>query len=656
MNFPRAIAAAAAFVLITGLLQAQTLPYVVQRMPDRTVSANAPAFTINLKEHFGLPSVTNQVVRFSTSSGIINVEMLPQAAPNHVTNFLSYVNAGAYTNTIIHRSAVFQGVASTPAIIQGGGYLATGYPPPAIAKNAPVALEVNAANSRGTLAAARTSSPNSATSEWYFNVIDNTTTLGPANNGGYTVFGRALGGSLPVIDAIAAFPRYSGGGFTELPLRNYTTGNPNANTYIVVNSVTPVSIYPGDSALSVLTFTTTTNNSAVATSTLNASTLTVTPGSQPGTASISVRATDSNGNFALSAFNLTVEAGAPPPTIVQSPSSQTIAIGSTVVFTGSASGQGITYQWRRNGQAISGATQSTLLLKEVSTAQAGNYSLVASNSAGSVESGAAVLTVVPTSQSSRLTNLSIRSIAGLGEQTLIAGFTVAGGSNSNLVIRGIGPTLSNFQVPNVLADPRLELYRGQTFLASNDNWSGSDGSAVGGFALAAGSLDSVLTTSLSPGGYTAQVKGPGSTTGAAMAEVYEAGAVAGAEITNLSARTQLGVGEVLIGGFTLTGSANRTVLIRAIGPGLAPYGVTGLLVDPRIEIFSGSNRIDGNDNWGGSAILVDAGDSVGAFRIAENGSKDAMAVVTLPPGGYTVHVSSADGTAGVVLLEVYSLR
>jgi len=98
------------------------------------------------------------------------------------------------------------------------------------------------------------------------------------------------------------------------------------------------------------------------------------------------------------------------------------------------------------------------------------------------------------------------------------------------------------------------------------------------------------------------------------------------------------------------------VLIRAIGPGLAPYGVTGLLVDPRIEIFSGSNRIDGNDNWGGSAILVDAGDSVGAFRIAENGSKDAMAVVTLPPGGYTVHVSSADGTAGVVLLEVYSLR
>ncbi len=646
---------ATAIVLASSacIMQAQSRPFVVQRMPDRTVGANAPAFTIDLKQHFGLPSVTNQVVQFSTSSGIINVEMLPQSAPNHVTNFLSYVNAGAYTNSIIHRTALFQEVR---AIIQGGGYLATAYPPPLIARNAPIALEVNAANSRGTLAAARTSAPISATSEWFFNVVDNTTTLGPSNNGGYSVFGRALDGSLPVIDAIAAFPRYSGGGLTELPLRNYTGGNPNANTYILVNSVTPVSIYPGDSALSVLTFTTTTNNSAVATSSLNASTLTVTPGSQVGTASISVQATDSNGNFALSAFKLTLEAGGSSPAIVKSPTSQTIATGGTVAFTASASGQSVTYQWRRNGQPISGATQPTLLLKDVTPAQAGNYSLVATNSSGSVESSAAVLTVVPASQSSRLTNLSIRSIAGLGEQTLIAGFTVAGGSNSNLVIRGIGPTLSNFQVPNVLANPRLELFSGQTFLASNDNWTGSDGSAVGGFALAAGSLDSVLTTSLSPGGYTAQVKGPGTTTGAAMAEVYEAGAVTGTEIINLSARTQLAAGEILIGGFTLTGSVSRTVLIRAIGPGLAPYGVTGLLVDPRIEIYSGSTRIDGNDNWGGGPVLLDAGDSVGAFRIDGAGSKDAMALVTLPPGGYTVHVSSADGTAGVVLLEVYSLR
>ncbi|MBP8155143.1 MAG: peptidylprolyl isomerase [Nitrospira sp.] len=653
MTPTRFILTALALAPLACMLQAQTLPYVVQRMPDRTVGANSPTFTINLKEHFGLPSVTHQVVQFSTSSGIINVEMLPQYAPNHVTNFLNYVNAGAYTNTIIHRSAVFQ---SATAIIQGGGYLATAFPPPMIARNAPIGLEVNAANSRGTLAAARTSAAVSATSEWYFNVVDNTTTLGPSNGGGYTVFGRALGGSLSVIDAIAAFPRYSGGGFTEIPLRNYTGGNPNANTYILVNSIAPASIYPGDSALSVLTFSTTTNNASVATSTLNASTLTVTPGNQSGTASISVRATDSNGNFALSAFNLTVSAAASPPAITQSPSSQTIATGSAVVLTGSASGDSVTYQWRRNGQPIAGATQSSLLLKDVTAAQAGNYTFVATNSAGSVESSAAILTVVAASQTSRLTNLSIRSIAGLGEQTLIAGFTLAGGPNSNLVIRGIGPTLANYQVPNVLADPRLELFSGQTVLASNDNWSNNDGRSVGGFSLATGSLDSVLTVSLSPGGYTAQVKGPGTTTGAALAEVYEAGAVSGTEITNLSARTQLTAGDVLIGGFTLTGGANRTVLVRAIGPGLAPYGVTGLLADPRIEIFSGSNRIDGNDNWGGGPILVDAAASVGAFGIENSSSKDAMALVTLPPGGYTVHVSSGDGTAGVVLLEVYSLR
>jgi len=643
-----------ALIACLHTLGAQTLPFVVQRMPDVTVAPGSAAFTIDLKNHFGLPSVANQVVRFNTSSGVINVEMLPQAAPKHVANFLNYVNSGAYSGTIIHRSAAFSG--STPAIIQGGGYRSTAYPPPAIPKNAPVALEVSALNARGTLAAARTSDPNSATSEWYFNVADNSTVLGPANGGGYTVFGRALGGSLSVIDAIAAFPRYSGSGFNEIPLRNYTSGAPTASNYILINSVVPVSIYPGDAAQSVLTFSTTTNNSAVATSSVNASTLLVTPGTQAGTASISVRATDSNGMFALSAFNITLVSAEPPPAFSKSPSSQTIAIGGTVIFTGSASGGTVSYQWRRDGQDIPGATQPTLLLKDITAAQAGGYALVASNTSGSTTSNPATLTVVPASQSSRLINLSIRSIAGLGEQTLIAGFTLAGSANANVVLRGIGPTLASFQVPNVLADARLELYRGQTMLSSNDNWSGSDGSAFGAFALPAGSLDSVLTTSLAPGGYTAQVKGPGSTTGAALAELYEAGASAGVEIVNLSARTQLAAGEVLIGGFSLTGGASRTVLIRAIGPGLAPFNVPGFLADPRIEIFHGSDLIDGNDNWAGNAILLDAGGSVGAFQIADTGSKDAMALVTVPPGGYTVHVRSTDGSAGVVLLEVYSLR
>src|SRR5439155_11498528 len=187
-----------------------TVPTLTQPFANVTLAPGDQARTIDVSNFITVPGVlrTNSFARFDTVYGRFSVELRNDVAPRHVANFLNYVNTSAYTNTFIHRSASFDNGAVS--IVQGGGYrlpLVTTIP-----KFAPVALEYNLANTRGTLAAARSSDVNSATSEWYFNVRDNSTILNQANGGGYTVFGRVLGTGMSVVDAIAALSRYNAGG------------------------------------------------------------------------------------------------------------------------------------------------------------------------------------------------------------------------------------------------------------------------------------------------------------------------------------------------------------------------------------------------------------------------------------------------------------
>jgi hypothetical protein len=97
------------------------------------------------------------------------------------------------------------------------------------------------------------------------------------------------------------------------------------------------------------------------------------------------------------------------------------------------------------------------------------------------------------------------------------------------------------------------------------------------------------------------------------------------------------------------------VLIRAIGPTLAVFGVTDTLSDPRLRLFSGSTLVAENDNWGGQAGLTAAAAAVGAFALSNPASSDAVLLLTLPPGGYTAQVSGANNGTGVALVEVYEL-
>ena len=175
------------------------------------------------------------LVRFKTNLGDIDVQLLRSSAPLHVDNFLGYVKRGDYNNTVFHRSASFSG--GPISIVQGGGFNTSLSP---INSGSSVRLEYREVNTRGTLAMARTSSINSATNQWFFNVTNNTSTLGTGNGGGYTVFGRITNSAgLAVMDKLAATPTYNldGATFSELPLQNYKSGTPTTANFLIVNSI-----------------------------------------------------------------------------------------------------------------------------------------------------------------------------------------------------------------------------------------------------------------------------------------------------------------------------------------------------------------------------------------------------------------------------------
>jgi hypothetical protein len=267
--------------------------------------------------------------------------------------------------------------------------------------------------------------------------------------------------------------------------------------------------------------------------------------------------------------------------------------------------------------------------------------------------------VLPTSA---LANLSIRTLAGVGDQSLIAGFAVSGGAKS-ILVRGIGPTLGTFGVSGAIRDPRLELRpagRG-TLLAANDDWHPADSEAfvrVGAFALPRGSRDAALLTSLAPDSYTASLAEVGERaagSGVALVEIYDADSTGPGRLTNVSARSEVGTGgDVLIAGFNLHGIGTRRLLIRAIGPGLEEFGIGDALADPRLDLFAAgsSTPLATNNDW--AAALAPVFAQVGAFPLRA-GSWDAALLVTLPPGSFTAQVSGVGDSRGVALIEIYEV-
>lgn len=374
-----------------------------------------------------------------------------------------------------------------------------------------------------------------------------------------------------------------------------------------------------------------------------------------------------NGTFLPTALSQSFKVTAPSlPAITAAPRSQNVVAGQSVTFTvGASTAPAPSYQWSFNGAIIAGATRPTLTLPSAQLTQAGAYSVAVTNLAGTVTTPAANLTVTPAV--SRIVNFSARALSGPGSESLIMGFVVAG-DGKNVLVRGIGPTLASFGVANALPDPLLTLSRDSGVIATNDDWqAGADRDAiiattarVGAFALANRGKDSALLATLDHGVHTMSLARSDSTsTGIALAEVYDTDTNSSARLVNVSARMKLSAGEnALIVGLVIEGNSPKRLLVRGIGPALAQYGVTGALENPEIAVFSGSTLIASNDNWEESSATVAQTNAtfaqVGAFPLP-SGGKDAAMVVTLQPGAYTVQVSGLGNSTGIALVEAYEL-
>lgn len=260
---------------------------------------------------------------------------------------------------------------------------------------------------------------------------------------------------------------------------------------------------------------------------------------------------------------------------------------------------------------------------------------------------------------SRVVNLSVRAAVGTEDQPLIMGFAIGETGSKQIVLRGVGPSLARFNVSGVLGDPQLRLFSDRAQINQNDDWDGTTTlsnafAAVGAFALPPGSKDAALFVPLSSGLYTAQIASAVGS-GVALMEVYDSDPGSpSATFANVSARNQAGTGDnVLVVGFAVSGLAEKTLLIRAVGPTLA-FAVAGSLPDPKLEVFRGSTLLQANDDWGGTTALRAAFSQVGAFPLPET-SKDAALLVTVQPGSYTAQVSGVSGATGMALIEVYEL-
>lgn len=256
---------------------------------------------------------------------------------------------------------------------------------------------------------------------------------------------------------------------------------------------------------------------------------------------------------------------------------------------------------------------------------------------------------------SALINVSTRLQVETGTGVAIAGFVLSGDAPKRCLVRALGPSLAAAGVNGALVDPQLELRdsAGQ-LVALNDAW-GDDAAAaeVRAAGLAPGeAAEGALLRTLAPGAYTAIVRGAEGGTGVALVEVYDLAPAPTARPVNVSTRGTVGTGErVLIGGFVLQGERPRRVIVRALGPSLAGFGVNGALTDPVLELRDAlGNLAASNDDWQQSQAA-----EIRASGFAPTRNAEAALIRTLAPGLYTAIVRGKSDSTGVGLVEVYDL-
>jgi len=415
MNFRRAGAGflfclAAALATISQAADGEF--YIKKVIPSNGVPIGSKGMTIDYQDIFGLRNVKGTIVQMRTTIGPINMEMLPAAAPLSVTNFLKYVTDGALEFSLVHR--VDEGL----GIIQGGGYRiafdlsgnVTGLE--VVPTRAPIALEYNLPNVRGTVAMARTDDPNSATSQWFINQHDNTAIFNTSNGGGYAVFARVIGGGMNVVDAIGNLTEVQGNltvsgapdgnvSFGSLPVINYNQEQGLGFNNFIVTQPRVVPLFPtltSNTAALTLSYIVNPPTQKVYAITFAGSKLTIKPRAKAfGAVTIALVAQDNAG--ASAAIQFTLVAGG--PIISKQPTlTHTVKIGGNANLAVTAkSNYQMLFQWYRNGKPLHNSTHVAysnlpkLALKNIQATQAGTYVVTITNRYGTVVSQAVSLVV-----------------------------------------------------------------------------------------------------------------------------------------------------------------------------------------------------------------------------------------------------------------------
>ena len=335
-------------------------------------------------------------------------------------------------------------------------------------------------------------------------------------------------------------------------------------------------------------------------------------------------AVDGFGNvYVADKFNSTVRKGTSvSPVIATPPQNLTVAPGNTAAFSVRASGAtALSYQWQFNGVNIAGATGSTLAVANAQAANAGGYTVLVTNSVGSVMSGNATLTVAtggtdntdkpvitsdPRLQSSAMGQSATLNVVAAGSALTYQWYQGTSGQTAKSID---GATSASFVTPFVTQ--------------STDYWVR--------ISNGGGRVDSATLT----------VPGPTTTPPPQTTTMG---------LVNMSVRVTT-TGNPIIPGLVI--DTATTVLVRVAGPSLTQFGVQGVLPNPKVSVYFAGRVVAENDDWGtNEAAVMVAAAKVGAFPFVK-GSKDAALVVDLTPGAYTCVITGEPGTTGEILLEVY---
>ncbi|MGI8819280.1 MAG: peptidylprolyl isomerase [Chthoniobacterales bacterium] len=531
---------------------------------------------IDMTPFFSDPDAS-AAVQVNTVAGVMNFTLDGQQAPLTVANFLNYVESGRYYKTDPvngQQASVFFHRSVPGFVIQTGGFYGTvnsrgnvfeaGFFPAAtpVLTYPPVVNEPFISNLRGTIAMAKLGGdPNSATSQWFVNLADNSANL-DNQNGGFTVFGRVAGNGMAVADAIAALPKINAGSpYDAVPVRDYTSPNP-------VKVPNLISI-PSISRISPLTYSASSSNPAVATVTSSGRYIAI-KSLQVGTAQITVTATDLDGASVSQSLSVNI---IPAParlgnisTRVSFANRQSDLIagfivrgGTSKMLAGRAIGPSLANfipnpiedptlelhdvntvidpndDWvTRDDQDLitalglaPGSNKESVVQSTVPSSNGNtSYTAVMRNAAGNFGIGLVEIYDLDSAAGSTIVNLSSRGTVGLGANVMIGGFIISGDGTRRLVVRAVGPSLTQYGVAGALRDPMIELRNEQgTILASNDDWQSDPPAAVEiqGYGLQpSDSQESAVIATLGQGNYTAILSGNGNTpTGVASIEIYQ---------------------------------------------------------------------------------------------------------------------------------------